>query len=180
MLLAVLFVVPGCSCCSWVFLFVPVCSCLVLLALLFSPVCSCLPLSVAGEDKAGALSYSFGLEQWSPPCMHHISLAPLHRDVSPPSPRPPLQFVPFRDFHGEGDDLRLAEHTLAEIPAQLSSYLALSGVSIPRPDSGMSCCTPLPAPSWDGTAASCARACRVVSCPPALVSPAAASSQGTV
>ncbi len=83
-------------------------------------------------------------------------------------PRPPLQFVPFRDFHGEGDDLRLAEHTLAEIPAQLSSYLALSGVNIPRPDSGMTYCTPLLAPSWDGTAASCARACRVVSFPLAL------------
>ena len=44
-------------------------------------------LFVAVEDK---LSYSFGLEQWSPPCMYHISLAPLHRDVSPPRPPPSL------------------------------------------------------------------------------------------
>ena len=40
------------------------------------------------------------------------------------------QFVPFRNF-ADGDDYRIAEATLAEIPAQLSSYLELCRVTIP-------------------------------------------------
>ena len=50
------------------------------------------------------------------------------------------QFVPFKDFLGDGDDYRLAEATLAEIPTQLSSYLAQCDVNIPRPGEAGAVC----------------------------------------
>jgi hypothetical protein len=44
-----------------------------------------------------------------------------------------VQFVPFRDFQGSDDSVRLAAHTLAEVPAQLASYMQLRGVQLPAP-----------------------------------------------